>query len=129
MHSMAEHPHLSDPQDMCVLLRVHAEEHWLTSELLPVLRELEAPSGVAQEQLGAALAYLEVLWLDACTRAGETDAACAGLGSAQDARDRLLYERTQRYHAAVRRLREALGRRVAQCTWPDEAFADRHAHR
>jgi hypothetical protein len=129
MCSMAEHSDLSHPQDICVLLRVHAEEHWLTSEVLPVLRELEPPTEVPSEQLGAALAYLEVLWLDACIRAAETDAACAALGPADAERDRLLYDKTRRYHAAVRRLRQALGRRVAACTWPlDDALEGRHAH-
>jgi hypothetical protein len=125
---MAEHSETSHPQDICVLLRVHAEEHWLRGELLPVLRELEPPCEVPSEQLGAALAYLEVLWIDACTRAAETDAACAALGRADAERDRLLYERTHRYHAAVRRLRQTLARRVAACTWPaDDALEDRAA--
>jgi hypothetical protein len=129
MSSMAEHSHIYDPQDICVLLRVHAEEHWLLSEVLPVLRELEAPSTVPEEQLGAALAYLEVLWIDACTRAAETDAACAMLGPADCQRDPLLYEKTRRYHAAVRRLRNVLGRRVALRTWPsDEALGQQPAH-
>jgi hypothetical protein len=128
MCSMAEHSDISHPRDICLLLRVHAEEHWLTTELLPVLRELEPPCEVPSEQLGAALAYLEVLWLDACTRAAETDAACAALGPIDAENDRLLYEKTRRYHAAVRRLRHALARRVAACTWPvDDALEGRAA--
>jgi hypothetical protein len=114
MSSTAQHSPTSDPQDICLLLRIHAEEHWLTNEVLPVLRELEPPSAIPQEQLGAALAYLEVLWLDACTRAAETDAACAMLGPADGQRDPVLDERTRRYHAAVRRLRIAVGHRVAE---------------
>ena len=39
-----------------------------------------------EEQLGAALAYLEVLWVDACLRAAETDAAYAELDAATAAR-------------------------------------------
>jgi hypothetical protein len=129
MPSMAEHSPISDPQDICVLLRVHAEEQWLLSEILPVLRELEAPCAVPEEQLGAALAYLEVLWIDACTRAAETDASCAMLGPADCQRDPQLYEKTRRYHAAVRRLRNDLGRRVALRTWPsDEALGQQPAH-
>jgi hypothetical protein len=125
---MTEHSDTSHPQDICVLLRLHAEEYWLTSELLPVLRELEPPCEVPSEQLGAALAYLEVLWIDACTRAAETDAACAALDPVDVQRDHVLYEKTQRYHAAVRRLRHALGHRVAVCAWPlDDALEDRHA--
>ena len=34
---------------------------------------------MSEEQLGAALAYLEVLWVEACRRALETDAALAEL--------------------------------------------------
>jgi hypothetical protein len=114
MSTTAEHIPISDPQDICLLLRVDAEEHWLINEVLPVLRELEPPCSIPQEQLGAALAYLEVLWLDACRRAVETDAAFAMLGPEDCQRDPLLYERTRRYHAAVRRLRVAVGYRVAE---------------
>jgi hypothetical protein len=129
MPSLAEHSDISDPQDICVLLRVHSEEHWLMSEVLPVLRELEPPCAVPDEQLGAALAYLEVLWIDACSRAAETDTACAMLGPEHLHNDHLLYEKTRRYHAAVRRLRNALGRRVAERTWPaDEALGSLQAH-
>jgi hypothetical protein len=130
MSSIAQPSDISDSHDICVLLRVHGEEHWLISEVLPVLRELEPPCTVPEEQLGAALAYLEVLWLDACSRAAETDTACAMLGPAHRLRDPELYEKTRRYHAAVRRLRNALGHRVAQRTWPsDETLGQQAAHR
>ena len=72
---------LSHPSDICLLLRAHAEQRWLTSELLPVVRELESPDQIPEEQLGAALAYLEVLWVDARRRAAETEAALEALGS------------------------------------------------
>lgn len=125
----AENTPLSDPQDMCLLLRLHAEEHWLMNEVLPVLRELEPPCSIPEDQLGAALAYLEVLWLDAGTRAIETDAAWATLAPGDCDGDTVLYERTRRYHAAVRRLRDTLDRRVAERTRPcEEAFAPRHAY-
>lgn len=77
--------------------------------------------------MGAALAYLEVLWLDACRRAAETDAAREQLDR-EAAADQILYEKARRYHAAVRRLRAAVGRRVSAITglpcdtpvgWPD----------
>lgn len=126
---MPEQSNISESQAICVLLRVHGEEHWLTTEVLPVLRELESPCEIAQEQLGAALAYLEVLWLDACRRAAETDAACAQLGAAQAQGDRVLHEKTRRYHAAVRRLRSSLGRRVVALTrCCEEPFEHVHAH-
>jgi hypothetical protein len=129
MSSMAESTHTSSTQDICVLLRIHGEEHWLTTEVLPVVRELESPHDVAQEQLGAALAYLEVLWLDALRRAAETDAACATL-TAGAQRDRVLFDKTRRYHAAVRRLRSSLGHRVVALTrCCEEPLEHVHAHR
>ncbi len=72
---------LSHPSDMCLLLRAYAEQRWIAGELLPVVRELESPEQVPEEQLGAALAYLEVLWVDARRRASETDAALEALGA------------------------------------------------
>jgi hypothetical protein len=120
---------LSEPQDICVLLRVHGEEHWLLSEVLPVLRELEQPGAIPEDQLGAALAYLEILWLDARRRAAETDAAYARLHSADAQRDLTLSEKASRYHAAVRRLRASVDRRVRERTWlPDDALGHQHAH-
>ncbi len=69
----------SHPPDICLLLRAHGEQRWLTSEVVPVLRQLEQPGAIPEDQLGAALAYLEVLWIDARMRAAETDAAYAKL--------------------------------------------------
>src|ERR1700737_2435392 len=60
---------------MAVLLRVHAEQHWLNAELLPVLRQLEAPATLSPGEFEAAIAYLEVTWSEAQRRAGATDAA------------------------------------------------------
>jgi hypothetical protein len=104
----------SDIDDICLLLRAHGEHRWLTGELAPVIDELEH-GGVADEQVGAALAYLELLWLDGRQRACETDAAYARLDG-ELARDRVLYEKARRYHAAVRRERTAFARRVAALT-------------
>ena len=47
-----------------------------------MLRQLRHPDGLPDEQLGAALAYLEVAWLEATRLAAETDAACADLEEA-----------------------------------------------
>ena len=127
---MAEHPTNPEPQDMYLLLRAHGEEHWLTAHVLPVLLQLERPAAIPDDQLGAALAYLEVLWLDACRRAAETDAAYARVDPRAAARDRLLYDNALRYHAAVRRLRVALGLRVAARTrFPADAFGHQQASR
>ena len=97
--------------DVCLLLRAHAEARWLSNELTPVLREIEQRDTVSDEQLGAALAYLEVLWLEAGARARETEAARGEL-DALGGGEQSLPEKARRYHAAVRRLREAVERRV-----------------
>ena len=107
---------LSHPSDMCLLLRAYAEQRWLTSELLPVVRELESPEQIPEEQLGAALAYLEVLWVDARRRAAETDAALEALGAAGGGHSPVLSERARRYNAAVRRLRASVEVRVRRIT-------------
>ena len=116
MPLMANHTDISHPPDICLLLRAHGEQRWLSSEVLPTVRELERSGLVPEEQVGAALAYLEVLWLDACQRALETDAARATLDIASAHESPGLYDKARRYHAAVRRLRTAVGRRVAALT-------------
>ncbi|HEY4996536.1 MAG TPA: hypothetical protein VII03_00995 [Solirubrobacteraceae bacterium] len=127
---MTDHSNISEPQDICVLLRAHGEEHWLISEVLPVLRELEQPGAIPEDQLGAALAYLELLWFDARRRAAETDAAYARLDPADSLRnDPILHEKAARYHAAVRRLRAKLAHLVRERTWAeDDALPSQHAH-
>ena len=108
MTELAETPQTSD---ICLLLRAHGEQRWLTYELVPVVRQLEQRESLPEDQLGAALAYLEALWIEARRRAAETDAAHAELeesGSGEVS----LHEKARRYYAAVRRLRHALARRV-----------------
>jgi hypothetical protein len=117
----------SHPPDICLILRAHGEQLWLISEVLPIVRQLERPGGIPEDQVGAALAYLEVLWLDAAGRAAETDAARAELERAEAERDRILCEQARRYHTAVRRLRQAVGHRVAEMTDPRE-HARTHEH-
>ena len=138
MSDMIERSEISNARDICVLLRAHGEQQWLLSVLLPVLRQVERPGSVPEDQLGAALAYLELLWLDARRRAAETDAALARLQPADTQPDLVLYEKARRYHAAVRRLRSMLARRVAQRMQPAPAPVDvnvdldadnQHAHR
>lgn len=119
MYVMSETSHLSDPQDICLLLRTHGEQRWLVSQVLPVLQQIETPRSIPDDQLGAALAYLKLLWIDACRRARETDAAYAKLHQ-HHLPDETLYEKASRYHAAVRRLRLDIGQRVAHRT----RFAD-----
>jgi hypothetical protein len=110
---MIDHLDISHPPDICLILRVHGEQHWLTSEVIPIVRQLEQPGLISDDEVGAALAYLEVLWIDARTRAAETDAARAALDCANQEADRVLDEKARRYHTSVRRLRTAVSRRVA----------------
>jgi hypothetical protein len=102
------------PADVCLLLRAHAEQRWLSREVVPVLRQLESIDELPEEQLGAALAYLEVTWLEATGHAAETDAALAALEGAAPGTLQTLSDKARRYHAAVRLLREAVCRRVAR---------------
>lgn len=106
------------PPDICLLLRVHAEQRWLASRVVPALRQLEAPGALGAEESAAALAYLEVLWLEAGMRAVETDAAAARL---REDTDSVLSEKAERYLAAVHRLRLAVDARVRRLTEPRPA--------
>jgi hypothetical protein len=125
---MNENHQLSHPQDICLLLRAHGEQRWIISELLPVLRQVETPGAIPEDQLGAALAYLELLSLDARLRARETDAAHANLRPDEVEHDQVLYEKAHRYHAAVCRLRRSVERRIAACTrLPDGLLGHEHA--
>src|ERR1700744_1958237 len=103
----SRNPRQSPAADVCLLLRAHAESRWLSNELTPVLREVEQREAISDQQLGTALAYLEVLWIEACARARETESARVEL-DALGSGDRALYEKAQRYHAAVRRLRDSV---------------------
>jgi hypothetical protein len=108
MTDLADTPQTSH---ICLLLRAHGEQRWLIYELVPVVRQLEQRDSLPEEELGAALAYLEALWIEARRRAAETDAANAEL-EAPDANEVTLHEKALRYYAAVRRLRHALAQRV-----------------
>jgi hypothetical protein len=106
--------HPSNPpqtSDICLLLRAHGEQHWLIYEVVPVVRSLEQGE-ISEDESGAALAYLEALSIEARRRAGETDAAYAELEAPRGGGDVSLYEKARRYHAAVRRLRQALAHRI-----------------
>jgi hypothetical protein len=118
------------PSDVCLLLRAHAEQRWLSLEVGPVLRQLRQRDSLPEEQLGAALAYLEVLWIEASQRAAETDAAYAEFEASERAaradaararpedasRDSggwTLPSKARRYRVAVLTLRDVFGRQVA----------------
>jgi hypothetical protein len=116
---MADTVYTSHPPDICLLLRVHGEQRWLISKVIPVLRQLEEPGAIEPDEVGTALAYLEVVWLEAGLLAAETDAAAEELGAVSSGGAvSLLSEKADRYHAAVRRLRYAVDRRVRALTAP-----------
>jgi|HubBroStandDraft_4_1064222.scaffolds.fasta_scaffold29746_3 hypothetical protein len=102
------------PSDVCLMLRAHAEQRWLSQEIVPVLRQLRDLDELPEEQLGAALAYLEVTWLEAVRLAAETDAAFADLDHACPASpEETLPSKARSYHAAVLTLREAIALHVS----------------
>ena len=100
------------PAEVCLLLRSHAEAQWLTTKVVPLVRELEEPGGHPRNHMGDPYAYLEALWIEACGRAAETDGARVELEMPGHVRDVAVQERALRYDTAVRRLREAVARRV-----------------
>ncbi len=104
----------SPPSDVCLMLRAHAEQRWLAREVIPVLRQLHTPDELPEEQLGAALAYLEVTWLEARRLAAETDAAFADLDDViSPGSDEALPSKARRYHADVLTLRETIAPQVS----------------
>jgi len=97
---------------MRLLLRADAEQCWLHREVIPVLRHLETRERLPEEEVGAALAYLEAMWNEAMVRARETDAAHAHLRGAEQ-QSHTLSGTAGRYHAAVRVLRGIVAERVS----------------
>lgn len=103
----------TSPQpDVSLLLRAHAEQRMLSREVIPVVRQIETGERLPEEQLPAALAYLEVIWADCRRRAAETDRARRRLDE-PGGRELALWGRACRYHTVLVALREAVGRRVA----------------
>ena len=102
----------SYPSDIRLLLRCHGEQLWLASQVVPTVRQLEHAESIPDDQLGAALAYLEVLWIDAQRRAAETDAAFVSLLHTDANGDRLLHAEARQYHAAVQALRRTVAGHV-----------------
>lgn len=100
------------PADVSLLLRAHSEQRWLSHEVIPVVRQIETRERLPDEQLPAATAYLEVIWMEALSRARETDAALCHLDELDLARQPLP-TRARRYHASVQTLRKAVARRIA----------------
>jgi hypothetical protein len=134
---MSELPPLpTTPPEISLLLRAHAEQHWLGREVLPVVCQVETRAALPEDQLPAALAYLEVVWAEAVRRAGDTDAACTCLDLALPAPPappappatleppsatapcEELERKARRYRAAVVALREGAARRVVSLLAP-----------
>jgi len=109
MSHIVDRPEISD---ICLLLRAHGEQHWMLSTVLPLVQQLERGELRGDGELAAALAYLDVLWIEAQGRAAETDAAFGELVERTALVDLMLHEKAHRYHAAVRRLRASLRGRV-----------------
>lgn len=106
------------------MLRADAEQCWLHREVIPVLREVETPEELLEEEVGAALAYLEAMWNEATLRARETDAAHGNLCSRNGVSE-VLSGPARRYHAAVRALRGILADRVTPFVDPSLEFDGR----
>lgn len=105
------------PSDITLLLRADAEHCWLHREVIPVLRQVEAHERLPEEQIGAALAYLEAMWNEATIRARETDAAHAHL-TARNGGHNPLSGSADRYHTVVRALRGILAEHVTPLVQP-----------
>ena len=114
MPTMTREPDSKALSDVCLLLRAHAEQGWLHHELLPVLRQLQQRDALAEEELGAALAYLEVLWIEASQRAADTEAARAELDAALASAEPALSREARLYYIAVCALRDSLARHVTR---------------
>jgi hypothetical protein len=137
------------PPDVALLLRAHSEQRWLSREVVPVVCQIETRERLPEEQLPAALAYLEVAWAEAAGLARAADAARCRLDTmdvieqARPARPgpsacgqpthplggalQPLPTKARRYHASVRALREAVARRVATLIATPRDYADRRA--
>jgi hypothetical protein len=111
------------PTDIRLLLRADAEQCWLHREVIPVLRALETPEELPEEEIVAALAYLEAMWDEAAMRARETDAAHRNLCS-RNGQPEALSGPASRYHAAVRVLRGIVANRVTPFVEPELDLPD-----
>ncbi|MGH2912237.1 MAG: hypothetical protein ACRDJ3_07145 [Solirubrobacteraceae bacterium] len=105
------------PSDITLLLRADAEHFWLHREVIPVLRQVQARERIPDEQVGAALAYLEATWNEATIRARATDAAGMHLKT-RDGGHNSLSGSADRYHAVVRTLRGIVAEQVTPLVEP-----------
>lgn len=73
------------PRDIALLLRAHSEQRWLSREVIPVVRQIETGERLPEEQLPAAIAYLEVIWAEALALARAADTALHALDTPAEA--------------------------------------------
>jgi hypothetical protein len=125
---MTRNSNHSTPTDICLMLRAHAEELWLGTEVLPVVRQLEQPGAVPEDQLGAALAYLELLWVGARKRAAETESAFAALVSSGRESESDLQRQARLLHTAVRSQRNGVSDRVGRLIAPPNGVIRTQEH-
>ncbi len=133
--------HAAPAPDVTLLLRAHSEQRWLSREVIPVVRQIETGTRLPEEQLPAAIAYLEVIWAEAAGLAREADAALRALDACDAIEERPgspagsraqhflgahqpLPGRARRYHASVRELRAAVARRVEASIAAPVDYAD-----
>jgi hypothetical protein len=98
----------SPPADVCLLLRAHTEARWLSREVVPLIRELEQD----RDSHPGLASYLHTLCIEARHHAAATDAVRIELDAQPPNGDHELHHKARRYHAAVRRLRATVDRRV-----------------
>jgi hypothetical protein len=118
--------------DVCLMLRADTEMRCLSREVIPVLRQVETGERLPGDQVDAALAYLEVMWLEAQRRAAATDDAYEELTSSiglEDCEQDEVYGNACRYRTAVVTLRSVVAKRIAPLLAPHaEASAARSGH-
>ena len=100
--------------DTALMLRAHAEHHWMQTEISPTLSHLEQPAGLGHEEMQAAVAYLQMAWSEAVRRAAQSDLARERLDreAAADVAVEPLTRQARRYHDCVQSVRAAMHGRV-----------------
>lgn len=111
------------------MLRADAEMRCLSRDVVPMLREVEDRDRLHDDELGAAISYLEVLWIEARRRADATEAAFAEATTALcdgAAADDELCSKASRFHDAVATLRATVTRRISPLLVASDGGTDAH---
>lgn len=96
---------------VALMLSAHAERRWLTTQVAPLLEDLEARRALPDDERSAALDSLRTLWSHAERHAADTDAALARVELA-DAVTHARATGVWSFHAAVSDLRGSFGGRA-----------------